>query len=137
MNWNDYDDPRGFSIFDSITGDVEYIDNENTLFDIVEYDDGLNEWPKSNNIIRLLVKNRDNIEMYEKVIHELNNMSVDLKIIIEDELDIGNMSYDENKKQLNTQDYLIGWVDRLNINNKTYVKDKLNLLFERVENGHF
>jgi DNA repair exonuclease SbcCD nuclease subunit len=135
MNWNDYDDPRGFSIFDSNTGNVEYINNENTLFDIIEYDDGLNEWPKSNNIIRLIVKNRNNTEMYEKVIHELNNMSVDLKIIIEDELDIENIIYDETKKQLNTQEYLIGWVDRLEINNKDYVKDKLNLLFERTENG--
>ena len=137
MNWNDYDDPRGFSIFDTESGSVKYIDNHNTLFDIVEYDNGLDEWPKSNNIIRLIVKTRDNLETYEKVVHELIRMSVDLKIIIEDELDIANMSYDESKKQLNTQEYLLGWVDRLDINNKKYVKTKLNLLFERIDHGHF
>lgn len=37
--WNDYNDPRGFGIFDPATGQVEYMDNPHKMFRAIVYDD--------------------------------------------------------------------------------------------------
>ncbi len=39
MTWSDYDDPRGFHVFDTETREVEFIQNPNHMFTKVVYDD--------------------------------------------------------------------------------------------------
>ena len=39
MTWSDYDDPRGFHIFDTDTGVLEYIQTKDHLFDKIVYSD--------------------------------------------------------------------------------------------------
>ena len=39
ITWNDYDDPRGFHIFDTETRDMEFIKNKYRLFEKIYYDD--------------------------------------------------------------------------------------------------
>ena len=136
MNWNDYNDPRGFSVFDTNTGKNEYIDNPDTMFTLINYIDGYDELLNlDNQIVKVIVKSRTNKGKYEVDIENINKLAVDLKISIEDNLIVGEDSYDETKKQLDTRDYLLGWVDRLDIENKSYVKEKLSNLFERANNG--
>jgi DNA repair exonuclease SbcCD nuclease subunit len=137
MNWNDYDDARGFAVFDTVTRTTEYIDNLHTIFKLIVYNNGCTIDKCDNKIIKMVVKSRDNAAIYEHAVSELNNRAIDLKIIIEDELDLTDNSHDETKEQLNTRDYLLGWVDRLDITDKKYIKSKLHTLFERVGNGSF
>jgi len=39
ITWSDYDDPRGFAIYDTKEKQLEYIDNPNKLFHKIYYDD--------------------------------------------------------------------------------------------------
>jgi DNA repair exonuclease SbcCD nuclease subunit len=39
MTWSDFDDPRGFNIYDTVTNELEFIENPNTLFRKFYYDD--------------------------------------------------------------------------------------------------
>lgn len=38
LNWQDHNDPRGYHIFDTKTGDLEFIENEHSLFVEIAYD---------------------------------------------------------------------------------------------------
>lgn len=38
MIWSDYDDPRGFHILDTDTGELEYFRNPNPLFQVINFD---------------------------------------------------------------------------------------------------
>ena len=42
ITWNDYDDPRGFHVFDIETRELEFIRNEYRLFEKIYYDDSGN-----------------------------------------------------------------------------------------------
>jgi DNA repair exonuclease SbcCD nuclease subunit len=39
MTWADYNDPKGFHIFDTVTRSLEFIRNPNSLFKVFDYDD--------------------------------------------------------------------------------------------------
>ena len=39
ITWNDYDDPRGFHVFDTETREIEFIRNKFRLFEKIYYDD--------------------------------------------------------------------------------------------------
>ena len=39
ITWSDYDDPRGFAIYDTKTKELEYVNNPNKLFHKIYYDD--------------------------------------------------------------------------------------------------
>ena len=41
LTWQDFNDPRGFHLFDLQTRELEFIGNPYTMFERVEYDDAL------------------------------------------------------------------------------------------------
>ena len=53
LTWQDYNDPRGFHLFDIDTLDLEFIENPNVMFHRITYDD------KENTISEILAKDLD------------------------------------------------------------------------------
>ena len=39
MTWSDYDDPKGFHVFDTATRELEFIENKERIFHRINYDD--------------------------------------------------------------------------------------------------
>jgi DNA repair exonuclease SbcCD nuclease subunit len=111
MTWADYDDPRGFVVYDTDTGDHEYVNNPHTLFQQVVYDNGIDEVPKDK-IVKMIVKSRDDYDLFDITVRELNDASIDLKIV-ELTPDVSMTEDDLNDFEvIDTLAYLKGWVDR-------------------------
>lgn len=84
MFWNDYDDQRGFCIFDTDTYELIEIDNPYQVFKICYYDEdnlpNVNDY--ENCIVKLIIKNKTDQLKYEKFLSSLIKIEPeDLKII--------------------------------------------------------
>lgn len=74
ITWNDFDDLRGFHIFDTETLELEFIQNPYTMFEEIEYNDDLKIENLSEKIVRLVVNDeiKDN-KKYEKLIKQIES----------------------------------------------------------------
>lgn len=88
MTWNDYDDPRGFHIFDTETLELEFIPNPFTMFDRLNYDDAVvdpdnidvTQYAEKN--VKLLVVNKTEFYKFDRLIDRLYKQNLlELKII--------------------------------------------------------
>lgn len=86
MNWADYDDPKGFHLFDTETGNLEFVENKFKMFMIHNYDESSKEIPDcKDKVIRVVTKNVENKVKFDRFITSIQEMNpVDLKIVDED-----------------------------------------------------
>lgn len=107
MTWNDYNDKKGFHIFNTETRELTFIENPNSIFHKFDYDDSemkiedLSEMNFSvfNNIfMKLIVRNKTNPYLFDMFVDKLEKGGVfDLQIVddilnidIESDVDIIN-----------------------------------------------
>jgi hypothetical protein len=84
--WTDYDDPRGFIIFDTETLTHEHVDNPYKMFHTIYYEDTdsqiFNFSKYANKIVKLIVRKKTDIRKFDKFVDNLYSANVfDLKII--------------------------------------------------------
>lgn len=104
MTWSDYDDPRGFHIFDTDTRELEFIENKNNIFYKLFYDDQNEDMGfildtdfsrYSDSIIKVIVKNKENPHWFDLYIDKLEKAGVADFQVVEDHLNL-NLEIDEN-----------------------------------------
>lgn len=96
LTWHDNSDPKGFHIFDFNSRELEFIQNPFRMFNKIYYDDLLNEeelkqnlsdnyYEKfSNSYIKLIVKNKENLYLFDNFVDKLYQINpLDLVIIEE------------------------------------------------------
>ena len=111
LTWQDYNDPRGFHLFDLSTRELEFVGNPYTMFSRVEYDDTLIDPSSSsyqhlnNQYVKIVVVNKNDHYKFDKFItkvydanpyevkiiedfSEFNEGEVDSEIDLEDTLDV-------------------------------------------------
>lgn len=77
ITWNDFNDARGYHIFDTDSGELEFIEYKNNLFYKVEYFNGSLNWapevPTSleNTFIKLVVKQKSSYVEYDNFLKGL------------------------------------------------------------------
>lgn len=90
ITWSDYDDLRGFHIFDTETRKLEFIPNPHRMFFKIVYNDQTNivDYNKidtaqySGKFIKVIVEKKNNIPMFDKFVDRLYNVNpAELKII--------------------------------------------------------
>jgi DNA repair exonuclease SbcCD nuclease subunit len=88
LTWNDYDDPRGFHIFDTQTLELEFIVNPYTMFDKFMYDDtkfdpaGIDVSAFTEKNIKLIVVNKTDFAKFDAFVDRLYRAGLlELKII--------------------------------------------------------
>ena len=86
MFWNDCDNKRGFTLFDTSTLEYSQIDNPYRLFYKIFYDDTdhqlFNAAEYTNKIVKVIVRKKTSIKKFEKFIDKLYNANVaELKIV--------------------------------------------------------
>ena len=88
LTWQDYNDPRGFHLFDLSTRKLEFIGNPYTMFARVEYDDKevepveIDSLDLKDKYVKLIVVNKTDYYKFDKFIQKLYNKGCsDIKII--------------------------------------------------------
>jgi len=99
LTWEDYDDPKGFYIFDTKTGEIEFIKNPYSMYHKIIYNDATTVYDVSDieeyrdSIVKLVVAEKNNNEMFESFVVGLESIVNDLHvtdndmIIIEQDID--------------------------------------------------
>lgn len=96
MTWSDYDDPKGFHIFDTETRELEFIRNPYTMFQKWFYNDaaanplegGIDFTKASGAIVKVVVKNKTNPYWFDMYISALEKAgALDIQVV-EDHLNL-------------------------------------------------
>lgn len=86
LYWNDINDPRGFTIFDTETLKHKSVNNPHRMFYNIYYEDNDHQLfdvtPYNNKIVKLIVRKKSDNKKYEKFIDKLYSSGIaDLKIV--------------------------------------------------------
>ena len=141
ITWSDYQDPKGFHIFDTQTRELEFIENPFNMFYKFMYNDSdmkiedLDDIDLStyeNTYMKVIIQNKTNPYLFDLFIDRLTKVGVHNLQIIEDlfNLDIGNESdiIDEAKS---TMEMLESYVEQIDTK---VSKKKLKGLFQGLYN---
>lgn len=97
MTWSDYNDPRGFHIFDTSTREMEFFSNPYSMFKKIFYDDGETDFEHWKNYdydslretyVKVVVLNKQNPYLFDAVIDNLYKVGVSDLSIVEDFTDV-------------------------------------------------
>ena len=128
MTWSDYDDPRGFHIFDTKTRELTFVKNPNRIFHKIFYNDDeltiedvmtLDFSVYKNCVIKVITKTKNNPHLFDVFIEKLEKAGVADLQAVEDHLNL-NLELDD--------DIVEEAEDTLSILNKfvTQIADKNN-----------
>jgi DNA repair exonuclease SbcCD nuclease subunit len=86
LTWADFEDPRGFHIFDTSTRELEFIQNPFTIFSKIYYDDtkeiGYSEQDFADKHIKLIVVNKTDYYKFDQFVEKIYKANpLELKII--------------------------------------------------------
>jgi hypothetical protein len=115
MTWNDYDDPRGFHIFDTETQELTFIENPNRMFVRYVYDDlatdpdtiDVSQFAEKN--VKLVIANKTDFYKFDVFVDRLYKQNLlEFKIIEDfsefeaDALDDESIDIEDTMSLLNT-----------------------------------
>ena len=101
MTWADYNDKRGFHIFDTETRDLEFIENPFNMFHKIIYDDNIESLESintknydvyKNSMVKVIVANKNNPILYDMFLDNLYKVTPLDVSIVEDFTDYSEIS---------------------------------------------
>ena len=138
MTWSDYNNQKGFHVFDTETREVEFIKNPYTRFKKLMYDDTKTDYDKfditdyNQKFVKLVVVNKKDNQMFDRLLDKLyNKISVNELKIIEDYSDLShtNVSDDVVEGSEDTITLVNNYVDQLPVD---LDKDKLKVMIKEM-----
>ena len=141
LTWQDYNDPRGFHMFDLGTRQLEFIRNPYTMFARVEYNDkeqepvSLDDLDLAQKYVKLVVVNKTDYYKFDKFIQKLYSKGCHEIKIIEDmsEFQDGELSEEINLED--TISVLTNYVDSVETDvDKERVKTYMRTLYTEAVN---
>ena len=102
MYWNDCGDKRGFNIFDTETGEMEFVQNPYTMFKKIYYDSNPSATFKAHlykdKIVKLFIRSRSSQLEYDKFLEKLLKSGIiDLKVVENTEINDKEVDLDGEK----------------------------------------
>jgi DNA repair exonuclease SbcCD nuclease subunit len=93
FNWADYNDERGFHIFDTKTRELEFIQNPYTMFEKVHYDDTVPNFAPdvSGKYVKVICRGRSDQIRFEQFISDLEKYNPVEIQVVDDHLNAGDM----------------------------------------------
>lgn len=126
MTWSDYNDPRGFHIFDTNTRELEFVQNTYRMFHKVYYDDAEHDFEYWKNFnyedlkecfVKVVVINKQNPYLFDNVVDNLYKCGVSDLSIVEDFTDTSIEDDKEIVDQAEDTMTILGkYIDNLTLN---------------------
>lgn len=126
MTWSDYNDPRGFHIFDTDTRELTFIQNPFRIFHKITYDDSTQDfeyWKQydyttyKDTYVKVVVINKQNPFMFDTVVDNLYKCGIADLSIVEDYTEL---TLDEDQELIDqaedTMTILSKYIDGLQLN---------------------
>lgn len=145
MTWSDYDQKRGFSVFDTDTREVTYVRNPFKLFHKIVYDDkdmtiedvaNLDTSALTNTFIKVIVSNKENPYIFDLFLDRLQKaMPADIKVVEDHQnLDVINDEELIDEAQ-DTMTILRQYIDNIDLSaDRKKVEKFLNELYNEAIN---
>ena len=121
--WNDWDDPKGFHVFDTETRELERIVNPHKIFSKIYYDDSTMSYDNhdisqyKDKYVKLVVVNKKDLYQFDKFVDKLLQADCHDVKIVEDfsDLDPSNVSDDIVENTQDTMTLLELYIDDLSV----------------------
>jgi hypothetical protein len=130
--FNDVNELRGFTIFDTETLEHEHVNNPYKLHYQLYYDEDTARVPTDleNKIVRVVVKNKKSVRKFEKYIDKINfQCPYELKII--ENIELPNIENMENIQNEDTMSILHSYVEDVDVElDKSKIKNIINDLYK-------
>lgn len=87
LTWSDYEDPRGFHIFDTETRELEFIQNPNRMFHKLFFNKDFkieNYDHLQDTFVKVIVQDRDNQMMFDMLIDTLEKVGISDMQVVDD-----------------------------------------------------
>ena len=136
ITWSDYNDKRGFHIYDTETMETEFIENPYSMFYKIYYNDEKNDYGDlskyENCYVKIIIENKDNSYLFQVLMDKLVDVGVGHISVVDNLFDIEDMGDDiENMEDVeDTMSVIKSCVESLQIENK----ESLNLLMQNLYN---
>jgi len=144
FTWSDWNDPKGFHIFDTETRELKFIRNPYTMFEKIWYNDTDSDFLNADvdyskykgKIVKVIVQNKTNLYWFDKFIENLESENLlDLQIVedhlnlnLEDDNDIVN----EAESTINIFKKYIEGIDTKTVNKEKLEKKIIDLYNEAL-----
>ena len=147
ITWNDWNDPRGFHIFDTETRELERIVNPYSIFKKIYYDDMLPSFDEDfdmssfkDKYVKLIVVNKKDLYKFDMFVDNLFKADAfDVKIIEDfSDLDASNVSDDIVENTEDTITLLDRYIDELPLTlDKGRLKNTMKTLYNEAQDLDF
>jgi DNA repair exonuclease SbcCD nuclease subunit len=140
LTWQDYNDPRGFHIFDLATRNLEFIRNPNSLFERYEYNDSVNQEDPlfvnfTDKYVKIIVVNKGDLYKFDKFITSVYKANpLDVKII-EDFSEFTEGQIDDTINLEDTSSVVEKYIESLETDvDKEKIKNFMKVLYTEAVN---
>ena len=142
LYWNDWNDPKGFHVFDTDTREIERIENPHKIFSKIYYDDSSGSYENhdvskyKDKYVKLVVVNKKDLYQFDKFVDKLLTADCYEVKIIEDfsDLDASNVSDDIVENTQDTMTLLELYIDDLTIDlSKDRLKNTMRTLYTEAQ----
>ena len=143
ITWSDFDDPRGFHIFDTDNRTIEFVRNPYTMFNKIFYDDenqtmeyvvNQNYERLANSYVKVIIKNKTNPYWFDMFMEKLEKVNPIHIQVVEDHLNLDLESDDDIVSEAeDTMTILHKYIDNLEVNvNKTQLETTIKDLYSEA-----
>jgi len=141
LTWQDYNDPRGFHLFDLSTRELEFICNPYRMFERIEYNDkdqepvDLDTIELEQKYVKLVVVNKNDFYKFDKFIQKLYNKGCHEIKIIEDMSEFQDGEIGEELNLEDTVSVLTHYIDSIETDvDKEQIKTYMRTLYTEAIN---
>lgn len=141
LTWQDYNDPRGFHLFDLSTRELEFITNPYSMFSRVIYDDkdtdpvDLDTLELKEKYVKLIVANKTDYYKFDRFIQKLYNMGCHEIKIVEDMSEFEDGEIGEEINLEDTLSVLSHYIDSVETDlDKESIKTFMKTLYTEAVN---